>query len=201
MFKKLGIALVVLSLAGCEQQISSPVSPVAPLIEGELSQVSYLKAALAQVAATNQLMADPALTEAQLNTQIASLEQLLTLADQLQLDKAQLHEAELMSSLGSLYARKAAFYGSSAQQAGSFSAKGFRYLDKAVSKYPQNVTARLNRGIVSVKVPEFMNKAAIARTDLEFVLQSAEFAKLNPGLQQSIKAMLADVTARLAKDV
>ncbi|MBZ9613156.1 hypothetical protein [Rheinheimera maricola] len=200
MFRKFGIALVVLSLAGCEQPVST-ASHADPLIEGELDQKSYLKAAVVQVAATNQLMADSALTEAQLNTQISQLEQLLTLADQLTLDKALLQEAELMSSLGSLYARKALFYTNNAQQAGSFSARGFRYLDKAVSKYPDNVTARLNRGIVSARVPEFMNKAAIARSDLEFVLQSSEFTKFNPGLQQSVKQMLAEVSSRLATDV
>jgi hypothetical protein len=199
MFRRLLILAMALTIVGCGKTTTDDSAGQAQaVIEGVLSEASYKKAATKALAETQAIMADPALTEDQLNAKIAKIETLLGLADQLSVDKSKLDEAELMSTLGALYARKAAFHVNSAQQAGALVSKGFRYLDKAISKYPDNITARINRGITSAKVPEFMNKTEVAREDLEFVLNSLDFSGLTPGLQADVKAMLAEVNQRSA---
>ncbi len=193
--------VVALAAVGCGKSADDASTTQAQVeIQGELNETSYRQAADKALAEARRSVADPALTEDQVDAGAAKIEGLLALADKLDVDKGTLGEAELMSTLGALYTRKAAFHADSPQQAGIYSAKGFRYLDRAVTKYPSNITARLNRGMTSAKVPEFLNKSGVARDDLRFVLGRPEFAKLSPGLQASVRAALAEVEARLAKE-
>lgn len=188
---------VALALSACSQDAGNAVA--APVkVEGVLTEASYKQAGAQALAQARQVMSDRALTEKRLDAAVAKIEQLLPLADKLGVDKAKLDEAELVSTLGALYARKAGFYANQAQQAGIYSAKGFRYLDRAIAKYPDNLTARLNRGMTSAKVPEFMNKSTVARDDLRFVLNLPEFADLPPGLKASVRTALDEVERRLA---
>jgi hypothetical protein len=182
-------------LAGCEPA-SSPQTAPAPLLQGELTAERLVAIVTPQLARANSLMADSALTEAQLDQQISVFSQLLGMAEQLGGDKSRLYHAELLSGFGALHARKAAFYKDKAQQAGSYSAKGYRYLDRAISQYPDNITARINRGLVSAKMPEFMHKTDVAVADLTLVVQSKEFASFSPGLQQQLQQTLADLQQR-----
>lgn len=122
----------------------------------------------------------------------------MAMAGQLNVDKARLDDAELTATLGALYARKAQFHGDNVKLASDYLNKGFRYLDRAVATYPENMTARINRGMVSSKLPAFLNKAAVARDDLRFVLARPEFQQLSPALQASLRAALADAERTLA---
>jgi hypothetical protein len=191
---------IVLAASACDKSTGDSTAAQAKVeIQGELNEASYKQAVSKVLAEARQAMSDSATTEDRVDAGAAKIEGLLVLADKVDVDKATLGEAELMSTLGALYTRKAAFHTDSAQQAGIYSGKGFRYMDRAVTKYPDNITARLNRGMTSAKVPEFMNKSSVARDDLRYVLGRPEFAKLPSGLQASVRAALVEVEQRLAK--
>lgn len=191
------IALVV-SACG-KSAADAPVAQTNLDISGELNESSYKRAAEKVLAEAHAAISDRALTEDRLDADAATIKALMALADKLDVDRAKLSEAELMSALGALYSRKAAFHIDSPQQAGTYSAQGFHYLDRAVNKYPDNITARLNRGMTAAKVPEFMNKRAVARDDLRFAINSPRFAELSPGLQANARETLAEVERQLAQ--
>jgi hypothetical protein len=144
---------------------------------------------------------DPALTEVQLDQHLARIETLIGLENKLNVDKSKLDDAELMSTLGAMYTRKAGFHAGNTEQAGAYVSSGFRYLDRAITKYPDNITARINRGLTCANVPEFMNKTEVARDDLRWVAESPDFAQLAPELQARVKSTLHDVEGRLAHPV
>lgn len=197
------VALIAALVAGgCNEKSKNDTAAAQAQVEiqGELNEASYKQAAEKVLAETHQSISDAALTEDRVDAGVAKIEGLLALAGKLDVDKGKLDEAELVSTLGVLYARKAAFHADSPQQAGIYSAKGFRYLDRAVTKYPDNITARLNRGMTSAKVPEFLNKSSVARDDLQYVVERPDFAKLPQGMQASVRAALAEVEARLAQE-
>ena len=138
--------------------------------------------------------------EQEIDDGIGKIEALLALAkEKKELDAKSAHEAALMSTLGTLYARKAEINNSNPRSAGALIADSYRYLDKAISRHPQDLMARVNRGLVSSKVPDFLGKAEIAHEDLKFVRDHADFGKLSPKLQDTIKQALAEVDSRLAK--
>jgi tetratricopeptide (TPR) repeat protein len=58
--------------------------------------------------------------------------------------------------------------------AGKFTAESFTLLDKAIAIDSKNVTARFNRGLMGVKVPEFMGRLDGAIGDLEWVTVAAD---------------------------
>ena len=58
--------------------------------------------------------------------------------------------------------------------ASKFTAESFTLLDKAVGLDSRNVTARLNRGLMGVKVPEFFGRLDGAIADLEWVTSAAD---------------------------
>jgi tetratricopeptide (TPR) repeat protein len=57
-------------------------------------------------------------------------------------------------------------------EAGRLSPESLKMLDKAVTLDPDNTRARLYRGLMGVKVPEFMGRLDGAITDLEFVIEA-----------------------------
>jgi len=189
------IALLTL-LTACSQAPETITEfDASSLIQGELSAQSYVKAATTLVDAASQAVSSAELSEKELNQHIAKVEAMLQLARDLEQENP--YRAELLSTLGSMYAKKSVFYSNNAKQAGSLAAKGFRYLDKAVSGYPNNITARINRGIVSARVPEFLNKTNVAISDLSFVVNNPDFSALSQPLQQSIHGMLAELNTRV----
>jgi uncharacterized protein (DUF2267 family) len=191
------IALVV-SACG-KSAADAPVAPINLDISGELNESSYNRAAEKVLAEAHAAIADRALTEDRLDADAAAIKALMALADKLDVEKAKLSEAELMSGLGALYTRKAAFHIDSPQQAGTYLSQGFHYLDRAVNKYPDNITARLNRGMTAARVPEFMNKGPVARDDLRFAMNSPRFAELSPELQARVRETLTEVERQLAQ--
>ena len=204
MFKSFlpAIAALVIALVvgGCGK--SSADEAVAHNNSGgsaELNESSYKQAVEKTLAEAHAAIADRALTEDRLDADATAIKALMAQADKLGGDNAKLSDAELMSALGALYSRKAAFHIDSPQQAGTYSAEGFHYLDRAVNKYPDNITARLNRGMTAARVPEFMNKREVARDDLRFATNSPRFAELAPELQARVRETLAEVERQLAQ--
>jgi len=59
-------------------------------------------------------------------------------------------------------------------EAGVLSSESFGFLDKAVELDPNNLRARLYRGLIGVKVPEFLGRLDQAISDLEFVTKVYE---------------------------
>ena len=191
---------IILSAVGCgKPPADAPAANEQSLIQGELTQDSYRDAATKVLAEAVAAVSDPALSEEKLDRSIAQIETLMKLSGKLNVDKSQLNEAELMSTLGALYTRKAGFHADNTEQAGALAASGFRYLDRAIIKYPNNMTARINRGVTCANVPEFMNKTEVARDDLRFVVESPDFAALTPELQAHVKTSLREVEGRLAR--
>ena len=188
---------IVLSLAGCEKPSSSVTTAnQQALIQGELTESSYREAAKKVLDEAIAAMSDPGLKEATLDKNVSQIETLIGLENKLGVDKATLSDAELMSSLGALYARKAGMHADNTEEAGALASSGFRFLDRAISKYPDNITARINRGLTCANVPEFMNKTEVARDDLRFAVASPGFAALTPDVQARVKSALGEVEAR-----
>ena len=196
-FAALVIALVV---SACGKSTADVAAAQAnPGIPAELNESSYKPAVEKTLAEAHAAIADRALTEDRLDANAAAIKALMAQADKLNVDKAKRSDAELMSALGALYTRKAAFHIDSPQQAGTYSAQGFHYLDRAVSQYPDNITARLDRGMTAARVPDFMNKREVARDDLRFATNSPRFAELSPELQARVRETLAEVERQLAQ--
>jgi hypothetical protein len=200
MFQRCLLLAILLSVVGCGRSASdAPAASEQALIQGELTEGSYRDAATKELAEAQAALVDPALTEEKLDKHLARIETLNGLANKLNVDKSKLSEAELMSTLGAMYARKAGFHSDNGEQAGALASSGFRYLDRAITKYPDDITARVNRGLTCANVPEFMNKTEVARDDLRFVVESPAFAKLRPELQARVKSVLHEVEGRLAR--
>lgn len=201
MYKQIGvIAVLLLAMSGCGKAPSENAgAPSQPVIAGEVTPASYDNAVKETLAHAIVVMNSAKPTDPELDGDIGKIEALLKLSETKDVDKERTHEASLMSTLGTLYARKAANNSTDPRNAGALIAKSYRYLDKAISLHPQDLMARVNRGLVSAHVPEFLGKAEIGHEDLKFVEDHADFAKLAPDLQNTVKQALADVDSRLAK--
>ncbi|MDR2012693.1 MAG: hypothetical protein LBQ20_06585 [Rhodanobacter sp.] len=201
MYKQIGVIVVLLlGMSGCGK--STPESAGAssqPVIAGEVTQASYDNAVKEILAHAIVLMNSATPTEPELDGDIGKIEALLALSEKNDVDKERTYEAPLMSTLGTLYARKAANNSTDPRIAGALIAKSYRYLDKAISLHPQDLMAKVNRGLVSAKAPDFLGKAEIAHEDLKSVEDDADFGRLSPDLQTAVKQALAEVDSRLAK--
>jgi hypothetical protein len=80
------------------------------------------------------------------------------------------NDGELMALEGSLTCMKARNPTIDGTLAMTYSRQGFRQLDKAIVSDPENLGARLQRGITLLHVPKFLDKTSVAQGDLEFVL-------------------------------
>jgi hypothetical protein len=199
MFHRYLLLAFILSVASCGAPPSAePTASEKALIQGDLTENSFRDAVARVLPEARAAMSDQALTEDRLDKEIAKVEALVSLAKRLNVDMSQLSDAELTSTLGAMYTRKAGFHSDNAEQAGALAESGFRYLDRAVGKYPDNLTARINRGLTCADVPEFMNKAEVAQDDLRFVLQSPAYTGLPTQLQVRVKSTLQEVERRLA---
>lgn len=127
---------------------------------------------------------------------IADIESHLKAIDGLGVEKSELKEAELLASLGSLYAKKASFFSNDILKSGALVSTGFRHLDRSVARYPENITARMNRAVTSLKAPAFLNRIGIAKSDLEYLKSREDFSEWSPDLQSSIETYLSEVYER-----
>jgi|GEM_PF-2754473 len=196
-YREITILLLLTAISACSK-MTADNSGIAPqkVIHGEVNPESYADAAKETLAHAQNLANSEPPPEHELDVDIGKIEALLTLSAQKDLDKEHAYDAALMSTLGSLYARKAQINKNTPRIAGELVAKAFRYLDKAVSLYPQDLGARITRGFVSSKVPDFLGKAEVAYEDLTYVRNSADFSKLPVSLQETIKQSLAEVDSR-----
>lgn len=200
MFQRCLLLAILLSVAGCGKPASdAPATNEQVLIRGELTEGSYRDGATKELAEAQAALVDPGLTEERLDKHLSRIEAINGLANKLNVDKSKLREPELMSTLGAMYVRKAGFHSDNGEQAGALASSGFRFLDRAITKYPDDITARINRGMTCANVPEFMNKTEVARDDLRFVVESPAFAKLTPELHARVKSVLHEVEGRLAR--
>lgn len=201
MYRQVGvIAVLLLGMSGCGKSTpESTVAPSQPVIAGEVTPASYDNAAKETLAHAIVVMNSAKPTEPELDADIGKIEALLALSEKNDVDKERAHEAPLMSTLGTLYARKAANNSTDPRIAGALIAKSYRYLDKAITLHPQDLMAKVNRGLVSAHVPDFLGKAEIAHEDLKAVEENADFPRLSPELQNTVKEALTDVDTRLAK--
>lgn len=85
-------------------------------------------------------------------------------------EKANPKDYELMAAYGSVLTMLAKFQKSTAQQF-RYTKKGFRRMDRAIKKDPDNIGALLQRANNSLNVPVFLKRAHYARKDLEHVLK------------------------------
>ena len=199
-FKPAATAVLLIAIAGCGKVPPQNTGVRAqPVIQGEVTVASYDKAVTETLEHAMSVINSKAPAEQELDGDVGKIAALLALAQEKKVDEARTHEAALLSTEGSLYAVKGSIYKNNPRTAGELIATSFRYLDKAISLHPQDLNARINRGIVSSKIPEFLGKTATAHDDLEFVRDNADFARLSPELQDTIKALLAEVDSRLAK--
>jgi len=201
MYKQVGvIAVLLLGLSGCGKSTpESSVVPAQPVIAGEVTPASFDNAVKETLAHAIVVMNSAKPTEPELDADIGKIEALLALSEKNDVDKERAHEAALMSTLGTLYARKAGNNSTNPRTAGALIAKSYRYLDKAISLHPQDLMAKIDRGLISARVPDFLGKAEVAHEDLRAVEEHADFDKLTPALQNTIKQALAEVDSRLAK--
>ena len=198
--KPAALALLLIALSGCGK-VPPKNGAVAtqPIIQGEVTVASYDKAVTETLEHAMKVINSKPPAEQDLDGDIGKIDALLTLAQEKKVDEARTHEAALLSTEGSLYAVKGGIYKNNPRTAGELIATSFRYLDKAISLHPQDLNARINRGIVSSKVPEFLGKTATAHDDLKFVRDNADFVRLSPKLQDTVKDLLAEMDSRLAK--
>jgi len=204
MYKQIGAiavnAVLLLAMSGCGKSTQeNAATPAQPVIVGEITPASYDNAVKDILAHAMVVMNSAEPTEPELDADIGKIEALLALSEKNDVDKERKHEAALMSTVGTLYARKAANNRSNPRTAGALIAKSYRYLDKAITLHPQDLMAKIDRGLISAHVPDFLGKAELAHDDLKSVEENAEFDKLTPDLQNTIKQALAEVDSRLAK--
>jgi hypothetical protein len=199
-YKQIAIAVLLMAMSSCSKITSNSAGVSSqPVIEGEVTQTSYDNAVKENLAHAVNVISSETPTEQELDGDIGKIEALLALAKEKEVEKERTHEAALLSTEGSLYAVKARIHKNSPRITSEFIAKSYRYLDKAISLHPQDLNARINRGIVSSKVPDFLGKTQIAHEDLKFVRDNADFERLSPQLQDTVKQLLAEVDSRLAK--
>ncbi|MDR2012143.1 MAG: hypothetical protein LBQ20_03695 [Rhodanobacter sp.] len=193
--------LIALVVSACgKSAVDAPVAQNSPDISGKLNESSYKQAAEKTLAEVPSAIADRALTEDRLDTDAAAIKVLMTQSDKLNVDRAKLSEVGLMSALGALYSRKRWHSISTVRsRPAPIRPKGSIISNRAVSKYPDNITARLNCGMTAARVPEFMGKREVARDDQRLATNNLRFAELSLDLQTSARETLAEVEWQLTQ--
>jgi hypothetical protein len=104
------------------------------------------------------------------NDKDTRLEQLVALEKSLKAYlKQHKQDAEIMAANGSVISLQSLHYKDNLGKMNFLSRKGMRLMDRAVKKYPNNLGARLLRGLSYANMPAFLNRAGFAKTDLELV--------------------------------
>ncbi|OIN54001.1 hypothetical protein [Pseudomonas costantinii] len=186
---KIFFTCLFLTLAACGDAHQVPSSKNAETAAVSASTVPNDPVAV--LANARQATSSAGANEDQLDVAIKQIQALIADGGAERVEAVGHHEAELISTLGALYVRKAVFHVDNARQAGALVATGFRYLDRAVAQFPDNLTARINRGLTCANVPEFMGKAELAREDLRIAAASPGFVRLPAGLQDKVRSTQA----------
>ena len=89
---------------------------------------------------------------------------------------------EIMAALGSSLSLQSIFHQDDLGKMNFLARKGMRLMDRAVKKSPNHLGARLLRGLSYANMPEFLNRASFAVTDLnllkQYVSDDKEFKQL-----------------------
>jgi hypothetical protein len=78
-------------------------------------------------------------------------------------------DAEIMAATGSATSLQSIFYQDNLGKMNYLSRKGMRMMDRAVKRYPNNLGARLMRGLSYANMPAFLMRASFAQADLALV--------------------------------
>jgi hypothetical protein len=76
---------------------------------------------------------------------------------------------------------------------------GIADMDRAVTLAPADLAVRVARGVTYAEFPDFYNKRAIARRDLEMAVAHSDYSRLPEALRARIERALKR-TADSAKD-
>ncbi|MCW8879183.1 MAG: hypothetical protein OQK51_19190 [Kangiellaceae bacterium] len=101
------------------------------------------------------------------STSLDDVLEVVNLAERL--SKENPDDMELLSAFGSVTSYLSIFYKDNLGKMNFYSRKGTRMMDRAVKKAPNNLGARLQRGIASAAMPKFLNRAHLAVNDLSLV--------------------------------
>jgi hypothetical protein len=200
LIRTIALASVLILISACSKVAENPTALAETLIQGDVTPATYAVAARDTLAHATGLMNREASPESAVDADIGKMKSLLALSEQRKLDEKHKYDVALTSSIGALYAQKSKINKNAPRTALEFIEQAFHYMDKAVGMAPQNLDARVRRGLVSATLPGFLGKAEVAQKDLRYVRDNAEFGKLPPNLQASIKRALADVDAELAAE-
>lgn len=200
LIKTIALASALILISACSKVAENPTALAEALVQGDATPATYAVAARDTLAHAAGLMNREASPESEVDADIGKMKSLLALSEQRKLDEKHKYDAALTSSIGALYAQKSKINKNAPRIALEFIEEAFHYMDKAVGMSPQDLDARVRRGLVSATLPGFLGKAEVAQKDLQYVRDNAQFSKLPPNLQASIKRALADVDAELAAE-
>ena len=113
-------------------------------------------------------------------------------------EKANPKDFELMSAHGSVLTMMARFQKKTAQQL-RYTKKGFRKMDRALKKDPDNIGALLQRANNSLKTPVFLKRTHYAKRDFQRVLELVGDRK-GPGFKAMILYQLGDACELMKED-
>ena len=112
------------------------------------------------------------------NDENQSLSKLESITKQLsEFSNVQPNDVEMMAAYGNALSYQAIFYQDNLGKMNLLSRKGMRLMDRAIKQAPNNLGARLLRGISYANMPSFLNRANFAVTDLSIIKQQT---KLEP---------------------
>lgn len=86
-----------------------------------------------------------------------------------QYSEANTADVEIMAAYGSALSFQAIFYQHNLGKMNFVSRKGMRLMDRAIKQAPNNLGARVLRGVSYANMPDFLNRAQFAVTDLSLV--------------------------------
>lgn len=104
-------------------------------------------------------------------------------------------DALLMAIEGSLYCIQAGSSKIDGMQAMALVNRGFRQLDRAVLKEPDNIGPRLQRAITASRTPAFLGKGALARQDYRWLIETIPATEETQSLRAMVFYQLGDVVA------
>lgn len=104
-------------------------------------------------------------------------------------------DALLMAIEGSLYCIQAGNSKIDGMQAMALVNRGFRQLDRAVLKEPENIGPRLQRAITASRTPAFLGKGALARQDYHWLIETIPATEETQSLRAMVLYQLGEVVA------
>ena len=109
------------------------------------------------------------------NDKNQSLSKLEAITTQLaEFSNAQPNDVEMMAAYGNALSYQAVFHQNNYGKMNLVSRKGMRLMDRAIKQAPNNLGARLLRGVSYANMPSFLNRANFSVTDLSIIKQQSK---------------------------